>query len=49
MKTYECLMTEGDPELFEERTIINHIKWVTPFEENPIDTTKWQRVSLQYE
>jgi hypothetical protein len=46
IKTYDCFLAAGDPEYFEERTIINNIKWVTQFKENPIDTTKWQHVFL---
>jgi hypothetical protein len=44
VKSYECLMTEGEPEYFEERKITQHLKWVTDFNAKVIDTTKWQRV-----
>jgi hypothetical protein len=44
IKTFECMMTEGDPDLFEERKITQHLKWVTDFNAKTIDTTKWQKV-----
>ncbi|OQP60610.1 hypothetical protein A3860_32875 [Niastella vici] len=43
-RTYECFGTAEGCQLFEERRITEHIKWVTSFDEKPIDTTKWQSV-----
>lgn len=43
-RTYDCLGTAEGCRLFEERRITQHIKWVTSFDEKPIDTTKWQDV-----
>jgi hypothetical protein len=41
---YGCFLTDDDRQLFEERRITLHIKWVTDFSEAPIDTTKWKAV-----
>lgn len=46
MKTYECFMTEGDPELFEERSLTDHFKWVTRFNQKPVDTVKWRSIAF---
>ena len=43
-RTYDCLGTAEDCQLFEERRISQHIKWVTSFDKKPIDTSKWQSV-----
>jgi hypothetical protein len=43
-RTYDCLGTAEGCRLFEVRRITEHIKWVTNFDEQPIDTTKWQSV-----
>jgi hypothetical protein len=42
-RTYDCLGTAEGCRLFEQRIITEHIKWVTNFDEKPIDTT-WQSV-----
>jgi hypothetical protein len=42
MTGYSCFLTDEDTQLYEERTITQHIKWVTSFDEKPVDTTKWQ-------
>jgi hypothetical protein len=40
---YECFMTSGDCEMYKVNYITTHIKWVTKFNENPVDTTKWEK------
>jgi hypothetical protein len=42
MTGYSCFLTDDDIQLYQERTITEHIKWVTSFDEKPVDTTKWQ-------
>ena len=42
MTAYSCFLTDDDIQLYEERSITQHIKWVTSFDEKPVDTTKWQ-------
>jgi hypothetical protein len=44
MRGYGCFLTDTDTQLFEEREITKHLKWVTNFDEKPINTTKWQKV-----
>ena len=39
---YSCLLTDEDSQWYEERSITQHIKWVTSFDEKQVDTTKWQ-------
>jgi hypothetical protein len=49
-RTYDCLGTAEGCRLFEVRRITDHIKWVTSFDEKPIDTSKWQDVPfMSYE
>ena len=49
-RTYGCFGTAEGCRFFEQRRITEHIKWVTSFDEKPIDTTKWQSVpSVSYE
>jgi hypothetical protein len=43
-RTYDCYGTAEGCRLFEVRRITEHIKWVTSFDEKPIDTIKWQSV-----
>lgn len=45
-RTYDCFGTAEGCRLFKERRLTQHIKWVTSLDENPVDTTKWQSVSL---
>ena len=42
MRGYGCFLTDDDTQLFEERLLTKHLKWVTNFDEQPIDKNKWQ-------
>ena len=42
-RTYDCYGTADDCQLYKVRNLTKHIKWVTKFIENPVDTSKWQR------
>jgi hypothetical protein len=42
MRGYACFLTDDDAEFFKEHRITKHIKWVTSFNEQSIDTTKWE-------
>jgi|GEM_PF-2881700 hypothetical protein len=42
MTGYSCFLTDEDTQLYEERSITKHIKWVKSFDEKPVDTTQWQ-------
>lgn len=44
LRSYECLMTAGDGDLFEVRQITDHLTRVTEFHEKQVDTTKWEEV-----
>ncbi len=42
-RTFECYGTADHCQLYQVRKLTEHIKWVTRFNENPVDTSKWQR------
>lgn len=44
-RSYECYMTDGPCQLFKERRITKHLKWVTSFGEESVDKTIWEEVS----
>lgn len=44
MNGYSCFLTDTDSQLFEERKITEHLKWVMPFDKKPIDAIKWDGV-----
>jgi len=44
---YECYGTDSDCELFKEQRLSHHLKWVTKFNETPVDTTVWQKIPLE--
>ena len=51
-RTYDCLGTAEGCQLFEERRLTKHLRWVTRFSKEPVDTTQWQNVpfmSADYE
>jgi hypothetical protein len=47
-RTYGCYGTSEGCPLYKVRNLTKHIKWVTKFNENPVDTSKWQHRSLLY-
>jgi len=47
-RSYECFMTSDNCELYEVKNITTHLKWVTKFNENPIDTTRWEKVPFTF-
>jgi hypothetical protein len=42
-RTYDCYGTADGCQLYKVRNLTIHLKWVTKFNENPIDTSEWQR------
>ena len=42
-RTYDCYGTADGCQLYEVRNLTKHIKWITKFNENSVDTSKWQR------
>jgi hypothetical protein len=45
-RTYDCYGTAEGCELFKARQLTKHIKWVTEFNDDPVDTTKWRRTDF---
>jgi predicted membrane channel-forming protein YqfA (hemolysin III family) len=42
-RTYDCYGTADDCQLYKVKNLTRHIKWVTKFNENQVDTSEWQR------
>jgi predicted membrane channel-forming protein YqfA (hemolysin III family) len=42
-RTYDCYGTADGCQLYKVRNLTKHIKWVTKFNQNPVDTSEWQR------
>ena len=42
-RTYDCYLTADRCQIYQVRKLTEHIKWVTRFSENPVDTSEWQR------
>ena len=40
-RTFECYGTSSSCQLYKVRNLTTHIKWVTKYNENPVDTSKW--------
>ena len=47
-RSYECYMTDGPCQLFKERRITKHFKWVTSFGEGPVDKTIWEEIPSMF-
>jgi hypothetical protein len=45
-RTYDCVGTVDNCKLYKEKYLTKHIKWITEFNDKPIDTTKWREVSF---
>jgi len=41
-RTYDCYLTADRCKIYQVRTLTEHIKWVTRFSENRVDTSEWQ-------
>ena len=48
MTGYGCFLTDENTQLHEERSITQHIKWVTSFDKKQVDTTEWQSVPFMF-
>jgi len=45
-RTYDCYGTVDDCQMYKVRNLTKHIKWVTKYNEKPVDTSKWQHRSF---
>lgn len=45
-RTADCYLTTDPCQLYKVRQLTKHIKWVTEFNEVPVDTSKWQHRSF---
>lgn len=43
-RTYDCYGTAEDCRLFNVKKLTSHIKWVTKFKEEIVDSTKWDKI-----
>jgi len=44
-RSYECYGTDGNCQLYKEWSLTNHLKWVTKFNNENVDTTVWKAVN----